>query len=215
MVHATGIGDSLAEVAQQFAWLGAALRPSPFESGIAMCSPAIRIPSLKNITLEGKPFDSGPYAEISCVIEFDIQEPLSGAQKGAGHCWHSMFRNPVMVKGYPIMAKHKSDLGLEMPLNVMSALAGSKYANEFDGKTFIKGFSTMLIAAEVSKDLLLWHYYFNVTGERISYLDHNLKSVEAIGLQRLGAARHVVGWSRECNSYAGRSSPPTKSRPSH
>ncbi|KAH8746433.1 hypothetical protein BGZ57DRAFT_935950 [Hyaloscypha finlandica] len=78
------------------------------------------------------------------------------------------------------MAKHKSGLGLEMPLNIISGLAGSKYTNEFNGKTFIKGFSAMLIATEVSKDLLLWHYYFNVTGERISYLDHDLKTIEAI-----------------------------------
>jgi hypothetical protein len=208
MIHATGIGDSLVEIAQQFAWLAAALRSSPFESGIAMCSPVIRNSSLKDITLQDEASDSESYAEISCVIGFDIQEPLNGAQGGAGHCWHSMFRNPVMVEGYPIMAKHKSGLGLEMPLNVMSRLAGSKYANEFDGKTFIKGFSAMLIATEVSKDLLLWHYYFNVTGERISYLDHDLKTSEVISLQQLGAARHVVGWCRECDSYVGRSSPP-------
>lgn len=112
-VYATGIADSLAEVAQQFAWLGSALRSSPFESGIAMCSPAIRNPSLKNIAPQGKASDSEPYAEISCIIEFDIQKPLNSAQGGAGHCWHSMFRNPVMVKGYPIMAKHKTGLGLE------------------------------------------------------------------------------------------------------
>jgi len=196
MVYATGIGDSLAEVPQQFAWLGSALRSSPFESGIAICSPAIRNLSLKNINPQGEAFDSEPYAEISCVIKFDIQEPLNGAQRGAGHCWHSMFRNPFMVKSYPIMAKHKSGLGLEMPLNVMSGLAGSKYATEFDGKTFIKGFSAMLIATEVSRDLLLWHYYFNVTGERISYFDHNLETVQVISLQQLGAARHVVGWCR-------------------
>jgi hypothetical protein len=149
---------------------------------------------------------------MSCVIEFDIQEPLNSAQGGAGHCWHSMFRNPVMVKGYPIMAKHKSSLGLEISLNVMSRLAGSNYANEFDGKTFIKGFSAMLIATEVSNDILLWHYCFNISGERISYLDHDLKTNEAIGLQQLSAARHVVGWCRECDSHVGMSSPPKKSK---
>jgi len=66
-----------------------------------------------------------------------------------------MFRNLVIVKGYPIIAKYKSSLGLEMPLNVISGLAGSKYTNEFNGKTFIKGFSAILIATKVSKDLLL------------------------------------------------------------
>lgn len=202
-VSATGISDSLVEVAQQFGWLGAALRPSPFKSGIALCTPSIR-----NLRIhKGDSTDDRAYQNIctviSCVIDFDIQEPLSKIQRGPGHCWHDMFRNPVMVIGFPIFAKHKGGLGLELPLNVLSFMAGSKYASEFDSKVFIKGFSVMLIATDISKDLLIWHYYFNPTGKRISYFDHSLNDVEAIGLQPLGVSRHIVGWCRQCNSYAG------------
>lgn len=207
-VDATGIGDSLAEVAQQFGWLGAALRSSPFTSGIARCTPTIRNLRLEKGNSNDNNSTSHPdlYTEISCVIDFEIQEPLSVTQRGSGHCWHNMFRNPVMVVGYPILAKHKAGLGLELPLNVLSDMAGSKYASEFDGKVVIKGFSVMLIATEVSRDLLLWHYYFNATGERISYFDHSLGDIAAIGLQRLQQSRHIVGWCYECESYAGKSS---------
>lgn len=41
IVEATGTVFSLVEVGEQFAWLGAALRSSPWESGVAYCSPFI------------------------------------------------------------------------------------------------------------------------------------------------------------------------------
>lgn len=60
-----------------------------------------------------------------------------------------------MATGYPISAKAQHGLGLEMPLNMMSGLVGSKYACEFDGKVFIKSFLAILISIAISKDLIL------------------------------------------------------------
>jgi hypothetical protein len=88
-----------------------------------------------------------------------------------------MFKNPVMVSRYPILAKHKQGLGLEMPLNIIAGLARSDRATIFDRKVFIKGFSTTLIAIKITKDLLLWHYFYNVDGERLAYLDHSVQAV--------------------------------------
>ncbi|KAH8895964.1 hypothetical protein GQ53DRAFT_604704, partial [Thozetella sp. PMI_491] len=205
LVQVVGIGDSVAEVAQQFAWMGAALRSSPYESGIAMCSPVVRNTRLEPGNAKGKAAKPEAYATISCTIEFDIQPPLDPAQRTAGHCWHSMLRNPVMVRGYPILAKHSAGLGLEMQLNVMARLAGSNHASEFDGKVFLKGFSAMLVATQIARDITLWHYFFNAKGERLSYFDHDLECIKPISLQQFGKARHVVGWCVECDSYAGRS----------
>jgi hypothetical protein len=87
---------------------------------------------------------------------------------------------------------------------MIARLGGSERANEFDGKVFIKGFSTMLIATKIARDLLIWHYFYNRDGERISYLDHTLQSVDNISVLQLHKSRHVVGWSSECMYYAGK-----------
>src|ERR1700730_5762022 len=95
-----------------------------------------------------------------------------------------------------------------MPLNMIAELGGSERANKFDGKVFIKGFSTMLIATKITRDLLIWHYFYNSEGERISYLNHTLQCVDDISLLQLDTARHVVGWCSDCMYYAGKCRPP-------
>lgn len=113
-----------------------------------------------------------------------------------------MFRNPVLVTGYPILTK-SAGLGLELPLDMMAELAGADRAVEFDGKVFVKGFSTMLIATKHVQDLLVWHYHYKSRGARISYLDHNITTSDGINLFQLQNARHVVGWCASSNYYAG------------
>jgi hypothetical protein len=105
-----------------------------------------------------------------------LNKPVTTDEETSGECWHTMLRNPVIVSGYPILTKNKPGLGLEMLLNMMAWLNGSNKATEFDGKIFIKGFSTILVATRRSNDLLLWHYYYSNQEERTSYLDSAIES---------------------------------------
>jgi hypothetical protein len=66
-----------------------------------------------------------------------------------------MFRNPVVAKGYLILSRSESSIGLEILLNMMAGLARTQHANTFNGKLFIKGFSTMLVLMKHSGDLLI------------------------------------------------------------
>ncbi|CZR60699.1 uncharacterized protein PAC_10595 [Phialocephala subalpina] len=204
IVRATGTGDSLAEIAQQFAWLGAALRSSPFESGVAICSPLVLSSKVQTIP-PARVSEGTPLARIQFLIKFHMNNQSKDTEKMSGHCWHSMLKNPVMVNGYPILAKHEQGLGLEIPLNMVARLAESERANMFDGKLFIKGFSAMLIATKLTRDILIWHYFYNRKGDRISYLDHTLQGVDDINLLQLDTARHIVGWCADCRYYAGAS----------
>lgn len=138
------------------------------------------------------------------MIDFKINDPAMSGGRAPGQCWHNMFRNPVIVSGYPISTKNERGLGLEMPLNMIAGLAGSDRAVEFNGRVFIKGFSTMLVAIKLRGDLLMWHYLFNTKSERISYLDLALQVPNDISLLQLDTARHVVGWSPDCKYYAGK-----------
>ncbi|KAN0086849.1 hypothetical protein V8E54_000537 [Elaphomyces granulatus] len=147
-------------------------------------------------------YAESPDEALERAITLTGSPALSG-ERPPGQCWHDMFRNPVLVSGYPILSRHEPGLGLEMPLNMIAELAGSKRVNDFDGNVFIKGFSTMLIAARMTRDLVTWHYFYNSEGKRISYLDHALRGVDKISLLQLGTARHVVGRCEECKYYAG------------
>jgi len=142
--------------------------------------------------------------ELFCEIDFEMCKTASPANKtSTGRCWFSMFRNPVVVNGYPVLARREKSLGLEMPLNMMAGLTGSNRANEFDNKIIIKGFSAILVAIKRSGDLIVWHYLCNTDGERIAFFDHSFVPVDDIDLLQLRDSRHVVGWCKDCRFYAG------------
>jgi hypothetical protein len=192
-VTTTGIRDSIIEVAQQFAWLGTALRLSPLETGIALYRPFL--------TSEAR--SSEPGIDMFCKIDFTMIGSSISERTLPGQCWHDMFRNPVMATGFPISMKHKHALGIEMPLNMMAELVGSHRVIEFHGSVYIKGFSTMLVATMLEANLLTWHYVFKTNGERISYLDSALEDAFEVNLLQSDRIRHVVGWSPHCRYYAG------------
>jgi hypothetical protein len=191
------------EVLQQFAWLGGALRSSPFESGIATCVPVVSKIKMNDEKSPAQGLD--PSIALFCDIKFTISQLVMTAENSSGQCWHNMFRNPVMVNGFPTLKRHRRGMGLEMPLNLMALLAGTERATIFDGKIFLKGFSTMLIALRVMEDLLVWHYHYNGAGKRISYLDHDQPNTESIDLHQLQTTRHIVGWCSTSEYFAGQS----------
>jgi hypothetical protein len=203
LVNVFGTADSLVEVGQQFGWLGAALRSSQFEKGLAAYSPFIKSTRLTNIDPGFPKSTVQPLVKLVCQMGFHTEGPTKDKMNTIGNCWHDMFRNPVMVSGYPILRKSIPEVGIEMPLNMMTALVGSQRAIEFDGKIFLKGFSTMLMAIKLTQDILIWHYHYNEEAEKISYLDHKHQDVEAINLLQLETARHVVGWCSDSKHYAG------------
>lgn len=112
-----------------------------------------------------------------------------------------------MVKGYPIAAKRERSLGLEIPLNMMAGLIGTNQIMIFDQKSFVKGFSAMVVAVRLTKDLLVWHYNYNENGERISYNDLGMHAQKAdnISPSEVPTLRHIVGWCTNCVFNAGTS----------
>jgi hypothetical protein len=202
IVTAVGSGDSLAEIGQQFAWLGAALRSSPFGTGIAACSPFIQSIHLKK-TVSQAQAASQPVlpVEITFMIDFEMAKP---AEREEAPGWHNLFRNPVMVNGYPIPIKY--GYGLEMPLDMMARLIGAERATEEDGKVFLEGVSMMSMAVKrivvngEARALIIWHYFYDSEGGVVSYLDsleYLPEDVDHISLPQLETARHVVGWCTE------------------
>lgn len=200
-VEVIGAANVVAEVGEQLAWLGAALRSSPLKQGVAWCRPVINdIRLLKDIPKEH------PRAEIACEIDFiiDVQEryPINLN----GQCWQHLFRNPVIVEGYPIPRRPDFDLnaGLEIPMNMMAGLAQAHRTSIFNGKTVLKGFSTMLVPTRYSGDVVIWHLLHRPDGNRISYLECETFPTIDIWIPILEKARHILGWCSDMEFFGGK-----------
>jgi len=114
-LQVTGIAKSIAEIGEQLAWLGSALRSSPYEVGVAFCTPFI---SEMGVEESSSHMASGsPTPRYFCNISFDLDFNAEDYESPNGQCWHHLFRNPLVVKGYPIPRRSSPNLGLWNPLS--------------------------------------------------------------------------------------------------
>jgi hypothetical protein len=204
MVQAVGTAYQVAELAEQFAWIGAALRTSPQETRVAYARPSLTKTGMSG-ELHTTGFEPGIRAHVMFRLAFSMssqegEEPT----KAECQCWHDMFRNPVVVLGYPIPRRPEPRTGLEIPINVMAALVGTRHANVFDGKLFIKGHNSMLVPREEREGFLLWHFLRAPKDERISYYYEVGQHLRGIEMSHIQSSRHVVGWCSSAELIAGK-----------
>lgn len=208
LVEAFGTAGSIAEVGEQLAWLGAALRSSPFESGVAYCTPSL-------FADHDYPLEHGTteQSQLSCSIEYAFDEGTEQTDNENGQCWQCLFRNPLVVTGYPIPKRPQNNTGLEISISLMMALCQARHVAIFDGKPLIKGFCTMLVPTKHVEQVVTWHVLTNEDGSHISYADPRAQNISgdcsgSIRIFDVERSRHIIGWCAYAKSYAGRSSPP-------
>ncbi|KAI1753776.1 hypothetical protein F4782DRAFT_545546 [Xylaria castorea] len=197
----SGVAASITEIGEQLAWLGAALRSSTREEGLVYCTPVIMRISTDDTTPQIENMSLPP--QLVFEIGFTIEEVVDPLQRPNGQCWHDVFRNPVVVKGYPIPRRKNANTGLEVHLNVLAGLARTQRVDHFKERFFLKGFSTMLVPTMRDGDILCWHLVYNKDGSRISYLDNNVVNETWIIHSGLENLRHVLGWCSEAQFYGG------------
>ena len=176
----------MADIGEQLAWLGAACRASPQKDKIAFCTPQIT-------TIKG------------LIPKFRLDFITSNLEDDSyldenGSCWHSLFRNAIIVKGFPILARPHDEKGLEIPLNVMAGLADASHATAFDGCLVIKGYSTMFVPTERNGDSVLWHFLYENNQGRIPYMSASERGIRQVPLEIvdtscLAYVRNFVGWA--------------------
>lgn len=200
-VVTTGNISEVAEVAEQLAWFGAAVRSSNERNHSASCFP--------KIALRSRFPNSFPVFRSSWL--FDIEFPLSDLEKPTlgGTCWHSMFQSAVVVSGYPIPSRSGAGLGIEIPLEIAADLLYANSVATFNGRPIIKGFSSLLYPIHYRNGIVFWHLITNSDGERISHADPRVGSGSEIEPSQLShndleTARHVVGWCRDVKLLAGK-----------
>ncbi|CAG7974439.1 unnamed protein product [Penicillium salamii] len=191
-VFVNGLSSWIIEVGVILSWMGSALRASPAEDRPATCRPSL-LPQAS----------SGPqsHSKLACKIQFSTKANVSPLTSN-GSCWINLFRNPVVVKGYPIKRRSILHPGLEMPLGLMACLIGTSRVQPFADRLFIKGFSTMLMSIKHESNVMLWHLISSQDG-RVSYNDGMRLSNSKVNLEGLQHSRHILGWCSATMSMAG------------
>lgn len=198
----------MAEVAQQLAWLGAALRSSPRDTGPIYCVPFV------NETPPTETLDdhinqlSHVSRALRCKIDFRFERCEQLGNKN-GQCWRNLFRNPVIVRGFPIASRPEVPLGLELPLKLGALLVGAKALDRFGDGVFLKGFSSMAFMTGRHDNTCSWHFLYKDDGSRIRYTDvpagHTIEGNPNVG--DMNTTRHIVGWSADTSYNIGKQSP--------
>ena len=205
-IDVAGSINQVLELGEQLVWLSSAIRSSPF-AGIATCLPCIRIDNLNPDDLDGlnkhRPVgEESTIAKIKFAFEEGRAEPYS-----EGRCWHNLFRNPVIVRGFPIMERDPNLPGLEIPLHIMGALIQTKCAYAFNRTMILKGFSSMLVPVDQTNGMTLWHHIFHTDKTRITYAERGLSTLQISNFSKLQSNRHIVGWCAHARILAGTRDP--------
>ena len=218
-VQVSGDAYSIAEVGEQLAWLGAAIRSSPLDHGVVHCDPVFwpMYETASRDDTQGTPVELGWADSTKSIYKLGFRlEPKQSDEadvgEADGNCWQNMFRNPVVARGFPIRRRTQPDSGLDIPLSIMASLAKSRRLVNFSGRTCIKGFSTLLVAVRLVSDTILWHLFFNPDGSYISYSDIRAKDAKALELPNRSAletGRHILGWCTNAKNYCGKFAEPS------
>lgn len=178
ILDTVGTGARLVEIAQQLAWLGAALRNST-DDQLKYSEADIR-------TVKGT------------EATFEITFKMSPLDKTESSCWHTLFTGSVIAKGFPIAARGQ-EVGLEISLEMMAALAGVRHAVEYEGGIILKGYSSALFPVKRYKDSIQWHYIENDNHERLPYWAVETRCpgramLNEVSMKDLKNTRAFVGW---------------------
>ncbi|KAK4224029.1 hypothetical protein QBC38DRAFT_34047 [Podospora fimiseda] len=201
-IQAFGDPFSIAELGTQLAWLGGALFPST-SAGPVSCHPSARFEVAQDADQDSPP-------AITCWIDYRtyIPEVQSDNSIPPGSCWRAVFGNISVVDGFPIPHRKRQNSGMEATVGIMAALTNVRKLVKFCGMTFIKGFSAMLTAVEVTADTVYWHLFFNKDGDHISYADPRvpLGSPDSDGRDVNiddPNTRHILGWCVDIKNCTG------------
>ena len=183
------------------------LRSSPTSAGVTCC-----LPSITKLDPVLKLWNVDPLAPRSyeCRIEFKFLEKTEGETPVRGACWSSLFCNPLLVVGYPILRREQADTGLEMSLGTMANLVRTRQVVKWGDRIIMKGFSTLLVATVASKGLIIWHLLCSESlDDRISYCDSRIEildteNIKTLSLRSIEGSRHIVGWCANATDFCGK-----------
>jgi hypothetical protein len=144
--------------------------------------------------------------DLTFAAELEIVENAEIGDSPHATCWHGMFRNPVIAHNYPTPHRMSQEMGLELSLDLMLALARTFWAAVYDGVLLLKGFNTILTPTLKTGDSVVWHLTVDKSGDRLSYnAGVGSSCLHSIGEAIFDGARHFVGWTTTADFLVGES----------
>lgn len=183
-------------IAQQLAWLGAVCRVSVGQ--LAFC-----YTTMSEIDDSGGEFPGAVFS-----ITYDVS--LAGLEASES-CWHNLVGNSVIAVGFPTPERTNGEIGLQVSLELMGALAKIPLATRFCGGYVLKGRSIMLVPVEKKGASVQWHLIRNRGGSRMHFRDlhrscPNRLLFEAFDETDLSSADCFLGWCPDSANFLGESS---------
>lgn len=204
-IDVTGSAYSIAEVGEQLGWLVAALQPSASTTAISASRPRIVSLVERSVVSLSENVAGSYVCKLGCVTD---ELPLDGpGARQNGQCWYDLFNNPVIVSHYPIPQRSdlEKSIGLEIPLDILIALAETPVFTSFGQNTLMKGYSTMLVPVREVDNIIVWHFIYEESDARLSFLDSKLSELSSIHPIAVDdhRTRHIVGWCSNARSMTG------------
>jgi hypothetical protein len=184
-----GSSEEIIEVAQELAWLGAALQHSP-TSDLTYSQARIQ-----------------QVASISSKLVFDLHFDTGPPEKDIQACWHKLFSSAVVAEGFSI-PKRGEEVGLEIPLRMIAGLTGIRHAVALERGLILKGHSCALVPVSRHKDSIQWHYLEDDIDRRFPYSEvearfPNRAGLQDVNLEILHHVRAFVGWWGTTETHLG------------
>jgi hypothetical protein len=139
-------------------------------------------------------------------VSFDItfeHQPLHMTETS---CWLPLFNGTTIVSGFPI-ASRGDEIGLEISIQLLAAIAGISHVTRFEGGLVMKGFCNLIVPVQKTGDRLQWHVITSRDSETYLSYQNGLSRcrsrllLEEVGVDDLKSTRAFLGW---CSVYTSR-----------
>jgi hypothetical protein len=184
-------------MAQVLAWIGSAFSNSPFGEDLAY-----RVPSVAQTRNARALSDSESFTKVSFDISFE-HEPLHETETA---CWLPLFNGMTIVTGFPIPSRGE-EIGLEISLELLAAIAGVSHVTKFQDGLVMKAFSSLILPVQKTEDRVQWHAITSQDSDTyLSYHDglsrcKSRLSSRELRFDDLKSTRTFLGW---CSIYTSR-----------
>ena len=183
-IDAFGKSEPVIEIAQAFSWLSAVFRLPEY----------------------GKIMYSDLNIEIVAdgMLGFSLP-PLEPVLEEEMCCWHPLFANSVIARGFPIPPRTDQE-GLEIDFNIMANLAATLYPLQCHGGLVMKGLSSVLIPKKQTGDSIQWHLVLGPLDEKLSMAKVEVdmsQFYETQNLRQLVEARAFLGLYENAQVHLG------------
>lgn len=200
-ISVKGTKYDIAELAEQLAWLGSALRVPEDQEQVWTCHA-----ELSKVHLESESTED----EISFNMCFyQTLLPVNEQELSSNQCWRGLFRRLTIARGFPVSSRPKGLYGLDIPLGIVTQILGGWQINLSNSQLLIKGFGNMLVPTKTYPNstyqisTIAWHFLESQCGLHIPCAVD--ESVRQLRSEHLGTAQSIVGWCEKVRNVTGMS----------